>query len=97
MIGRHSNLNVYREIFNSGDFYKVAAGAALIPVAIALNGVTLPVSVFQGLSISLILLMVSVLINGFPIIIDAVKGIINKEINVDELVSIATIVTKLAD
>lgn len=91
MIGRHSNLDVYREIFNSGDFYKVATGAALIPIAMALNGVKLSGSIFQGLSISLILLIFSVLINGFPIIIDAVKGIINKEINVDELVSIAIV------
>ncbi len=91
LIGRHSNLDVYREIFNSGDFYKVAAGAFLIPIAIALNGVTLPGSMFQNMSVSIILLIISVLINGFPIIIDAVKGIINKEINVDELVSIAII------
>ncbi|MDX9964659.1 HAD-IC family P-type ATPase [Desulfobacter postgatei] len=38
-----------------------------------------------------IILIISILINGVPIIIEAVKGIAQRQVNVDELVSIAII------
>ncbi len=87
MIGRHSDLSVYKEIFRSSDFLKIAFGGMLIPI-------TLGLSKLSGNNISLIisgLLLLSVVINGLPIIIEAFQGIIKRKINVDELVSIAII------
>ena len=87
MIGRHSDLSVYKEIFKSSDFLKIAFGGMLIPI-------TLGLSKLSGNHTSLIisgLLLLSVAINGMPIIQEAFQGIIKKKINVDELVSIAII------
>ncbi len=87
MIGRHADLTVYKEIFRSSEFIKIAFGGMLIPV-------TLGLSYLFGEKISVlvsVLLIVSVVINGFPIVKEAVFGLIKKQINVDELVSIAII------
>ncbi len=87
MIGRHSDLSVYKEIFKSSDFLKIAFGGMLIPI-------TLGLSKLSGNHTSLIitgLLLLSVAINGMPIIKEAFQGVIKKKINVDELVSIAII------
>lgn len=89
MIGRYSNLNVYHEIFKSKDFYKLAIGFALIPLAFAVNQID--ITIHSKLSMMDLVLICSIIINGVPIIIEAVKGLINKQINVDELVSIAVI------
>ncbi|MCG8686978.1 MAG: cadmium-translocating P-type ATPase, partial [Desulfobacterales bacterium] len=86
MIGRYADLNVYREIFKSRDFYKFAAGAVLIPAAMIVQG-----REGAGISLADIILMASVLLNGGPIVIEAVKGLVERRINVDELVSIAII------
>ncbi|MBU0969639.1 MAG: cadmium-translocating P-type ATPase [Proteobacteria bacterium] len=86
MIGRYADLNVYQEIFKSDDFYRVMAGSALIPIALLLKPVA--VSYF---SLADILLLLSVLINGVPIVFNAVKGVADRQVNVDELVSIAVI------
>lgn len=87
MIGRHADLTVYREIFKSSEFLKVALGGILIPI-------TLGISKFSDSPSSLMisgLLLVSVAINGLPIVKDAFQGLLKKKINVDELVSIAII------
>ena len=87
MIGRHSDLSVYKEIFRSSDFIKIALGGLLIPVALGfskLSNDSMPL-VFSGI------LLASVAMNGIPIILEAVQGIVKKKINVDELVSIAII------
>ena len=87
MIGRHSDLSVYKEIFKSSDFLKIAFGGMLITI-------TLGLSKLSGNHTSLIitgLLLLSVAINGMPIIKEAFQGVIKKKINVDELVSIAII------
>ncbi|WP_022665398.1 heavy metal translocating P-type ATPase [Desulfospira joergensenii] len=89
MIGRHGKLNVYKEIFSSEDFIKTAAGAALIPAAFVLKSVRIQ-SIPLVTPMDLILIL-SVVINGFPIIIEAVKGIMKRQVNVDELVSIAIV------
>jgi Cd2+/Zn2+-exporting ATPase len=87
MIGRHGNLNVYREIFKSRDFFWVAVGGMLIPAALALTRTgdwpLLP------LSPSDLVLMASIAVNGVPIIMGAFRGMMKRQINVDELVSIA--------
>ena len=87
MIGRHSDLTVYKEIFKSSDFIKIAFGGMLIPI-------TLGISKISGNNSSLLisaLLLISVAINGIPIVLEAIQGLIKKKINVDELVSIAII------
>lgn len=87
MIGRHGNLNVYQEIFKSRDFFRVAAGGMLIPAALVLTRTgDLPVFNFSGADL---VLMVSIAINGVPIIMEAFRGMVKRQINVDELVSIA--------
>lgn len=87
MIGRHGNLNVYQEIFKSRDFFRVAAGGMLIPAALALTRAGgLPVLHFSA---SDLVLMASIAINGVPIMMEAFRGMVKRQINVDELVSIA--------
>lgn len=89
MIGRHADLSVYRELFRSEDFVKVSFGAFLIPLSFILPQIQIVPSFNLGLLD--IALLLSIAVNGFPIIVQAGKGILNKEINVDELVSIAII------
>jgi len=89
MIRRHANLDVYKEIFSSKDFIRTAIGAFLIPVAYLADEMGLqPLPAISAMNI---ILIISVLINGVPIIIEAVKGIAQRQVNVDELVSIAII------
>ena len=89
MIGRYADLNVYQEIFKSDDFYRVMAGAALIPMALLASAANISFLSYTSLVDALLLL--SILINGLPIIINAVKGVMNRQVNVDELVSVAVI------
>ncbi len=89
MIGRHAHLGIYREIFRSEDFVKTAVGAGLIPLALLFQNI---VKVqFFGITPAELLLLASVAVNGLPIVQEAVKGVMNREMNVDELVSIAII------
>ncbi len=94
MIGRYADLNIYEEIFKSTDFYKVFASALLIPIAMLFSSVG--ISLNSSLMVGDIILLLSVLINGLPIIMNALKGIAAKQINVDELVSIAIIACVLS-
>ena len=89
MIGRHGKLNIYREIFASGDFIKTAIGGALIPLAFAVQSIQVQ-SLPDNSAMDLVLI-ISVCINGVPIIIEAVKGLYERKMNVDELVGIAII------
>lgn len=89
MIGRHAHLHIYREIFRSQDFARVVCGILPIPVALALMDTPSPFP--ADLSWGSILLLISIAINGLPIIAEAAKGLWAREINVDELVSIAII------
>ena len=89
MIGRHADLSVYRELFRSEDFVKVSFGAFLIPLSFILPQIEVAPSFNLGLLD--IALLLSIAVNGLPIIVEAGKGVLNKEINVDELVSIAII------
>jgi len=87
MIRRHGNSSVYRELFSSKDFIRTAAGACLIPVAYLARGLYLPGR--PSVSAMNLILIISVLINGVPIIVQAARGIAQRQVNVDELVSIA--------
>ncbi len=89
MIGRHSELQVYRELFRSQDFFKVLGGALLIPMAWFFAGRA--ISFHPAMTYGDLILLASIAVNGAPIIIEAGKGVLAREINVDELVSIAII------
>ena len=89
MIGRHGKLDVYKEIFSSEDFIKTAIGGALIPLAFLVKSIRIQSLPF--ISVMDMVLILSVILNGAPIIIEAVKGIAEKQLNVDELVSLAII------
>lgn len=89
MIGRHADLSIYRELFRSEDFVKASLGAFLIPLSFILPKIQVVPSI--DLSLLDIALLLSIAVNGLPIIVEAGRGILNKEINVDELVSIAII------
>lgn len=86
MIGRFAKPGVYRELFRSKDFYPVAAGGILALLSYLVDGAA------PGTSMTAqILALVSAGLNGFPIIWGAVKGLMEREVNVDELVSLAII------
>ena len=101
MVGRFSDLSVYKDIFSSRDFARILAGGALIPVGFYLArlgspdtglarpelGIPLP----SGEALFNMLLILSVAINGLPIVFGALKGIVARKVNVDELVSIAIV------
>jgi Cd2+/Zn2+-exporting ATPase len=86
MIGRFAKLGVYQELFRTRDFY-IAFGAALLALAGYLIDRGSPSPSIYGNALAL----VSVTINGLPIIWGAIKGLIDRNVNVDELVSLAII------
>ena len=86
MIGRFSNLGAYEDLLKSSDFFKIGFAGLLAMVGFIAgkygNGYLL---------ISQIFILISVAINGLPIIVEAIKGLIEKRVNVDELLAIAII------
>ncbi len=84
MIGRFSNLGVYEELFRLKDFY-VAFGGALLALLSYLLDHGYPSQSIAGT----VLALASVAINGWPIMWGAAKGLAKREVNVDELVSLA--------
>lgn len=86
MIGRYAKLGVYQELLRLKDFYISFAAAALALVSYIID-YGHPAPSYLGN----LLALVCVAFNGFPIVWGAIKGLINKEVNVDELVSLAII------
>jgi len=86
MIGRYAKLGVYQELLRLRDFYISFAAAALALISFIIDYGNAAPSFLGN-----ILALVCVAFNGLPIIWGAVKGLINKEVNVDELVSLAII------
>jgi Cd2+/Zn2+-exporting ATPase len=86
MIGRFSNLGVYQELFRLRDFYFAVAAAVLALVSYIIDRGNESASLIGNT-----LAIISVAINGAPIIWGAIKGLLEKEVNVDELVSLAII------
>jgi len=86
MIGRYAKLGVYHELLRIKEFYISFAAAALALVSYIIDYGN-PVPSVLGNSLAL----VSVAFNGLPIIGGAIRGLINKKVNVDELVSLAII------
>lgn len=86
MIGRFARLGVYRELFRSRDFYVILAAGLLAALSYGIDrGSPAPSRVGMAAALT------AVAINGLPIIWGAVKGVLRREVNVDELVSIAIV------
>ncbi len=86
MIGRFSSLGVYRELLKARDFYIiVSAGLLALASFIIDHGKAEPSAAGNVLAIA------SVIINGFPIVWGALTGLFERQVNVDELVSIAIV------
>ncbi len=86
MIGRFAKPGVYRELFRLRDFYvALAAGILALLSFIVDYGNGTPGRLGNGLA------MLSVTINGGPIVFGAFKGVLRRRMNVDELVSIAIV------
>jgi len=92
MIGRRAHTSVYRELFLSRDFWKWFIASLFIPLALLGSGFDFSNIRLGPWPLYSFLFLVSVLLNGLPIVWEALKGLWNKEINVDELVSIAIVV-----
>jgi Cd2+/Zn2+-exporting ATPase len=86
MIGRFSELGVYRELGRSGDFYRILFAGAL-----ALASYLWQRGSHGASSAAVVLALLSVGLNGFPIIWNAARGLIQRKVNVDELVALAII------
>ena len=91
MIGRFTRLGVYEELLQSRDFLKVGFGAMLAFVGFLVEQYS-P----DRIMVSRALILASVAINGLPVIVGAIKGILEKRVNVDELLSLAIIASLLA-
>ena len=86
MIGRFSKLGVYQELFKLRDFYLALTAATLALISFYIDYGHENTSIIGNT-----LAIISVVINGTPIIWGAVKGLVEREVNVDELVSLAII------
>ena len=91
MIGRFANLGAYRELLNLSDLLRVLAGGLL-----ALAGFTWEKAAGSPSAVGPLLILLSVAVNGVPIIWGAARGLIQKKVNVDELVSLAIIASLVA-
>ncbi len=86
MIGRFSQLGVYRELLGSRDFYRITLAGCLTLASFLWDRGGEVQSTF-GVALALAALMLS----GLPIISGALKGLYQRKVNVDELVSLAII------
>ena len=86
MIGRFATPGVYRELFKLRDFYLALAAGLLAAAAFAID-FGKPHPGLAGNTLALI----SVTINGLPIVWGALRGLVKREVNVDELVSLAIV------
>jgi Cd2+/Zn2+-exporting ATPase len=86
MIGRFSELGVYKELLSSRELGVCLAGGALALAAGIWEWTGSTPAVVGS-----IIALASVAVNGLPIIRHAVKGVMARRINVDELVALALI------
>ncbi len=86
MIGRFSHRGVYRELLQSREFHRTALAGGL-----ALAGYSWDASGLSPWYVGSILALGSVALNGLPIVWGAVRGLMERRVNVDELVSIAIV------
>lgn len=100
MIGRFSRPGVYRELLQQGDFIRVVLAGIFALLSLLLDRRIYPLSVIKLAlnlpedtiaTIVMVLALASVTINGSPIIWGGIKGLVQRRLNVDELVSLAII------
>lgn len=84
MIGRFAGPRTYHDLFRSRDFWRVLFAGAL-----ALASYTWDRAAGAETAFGAALALASVALNGFPIIFGAVRGLVRREVNVDELVALA--------
>lgn len=85
MIGRFANLGAYEDLLQSSDFLKVGFAGLLAFAGFIIGDYTTYTVISQSF------ILASVAINGLPIIVEAGRGLIEKRVNVDELLAIAII------
>ena len=86
MIGRFSQLGVYRNLFRSWDFGRIMGAGALAGASYFWD-----MSAGQATTVGTALALSSVAINSIPIIWGAIRGLVRRKVNVDELVALAII------
>ncbi len=86
MIGRFAKLGVYQELLRLRDFYLAFSAALLALVSFFIDRGNAAPSLSGN-----ILALISVTINGLPIVWGAARGLVRREVNVDELVSLAIV------
>ena len=100
MIGRFSRPGVYRELLQQGEFLRVIFAGIFALLSLLLDRGIYPASAIKlalnlpedtVATIAMGLALVSVAINGLPIIWGGIKGLVQRKLNVDELVSLAII------
>ena len=100
MIGRFSRPGVYRELLQQGDFIRVVLAGIFALLSLLLDRGIYPASAIKlalNLPEDTVAVMAmgfalaSVTINGLPIIWGGIKGLVQRKLNVDELVSLAII------
>ena len=91
MIGRFARLGSYRELFDARDIARVLLGGVL-----ALAGFLLQKSGHGPPVLSTVLILGSVAVNGLPIVLGAARGLMERRVNVDELVSLAIVASLIA-
>lgn len=86
MIGRFSHQGVYQELLQSREFHRTALAGVLALASFLWdnNGLT-------PTYVSTILALSSVALNGLPIVWGAIQGLMERRVNVDELVSVAIV------
>ena len=80
----------YRELLQKREFYTVSIGTLLIALSFLLRNWEAAFPLAELLALSAVILL------GSPIILEAVRGLLQREVNVDELVSLAIIASVLA-
>lgn len=90
MIGRFTKLGVYRELLRLTDFYLSGLAGLLALASFILDYGRGQTSLYGD-----ILALAAVAINGAPIIWGAIRGLWQRQVNVDELVSLAIIASLL--
>ena len=100
MIGRFSRPGVYRELLQQAEFSRVIFAGIFALLSLLLDRGIYPASAIKlalnlpedtVAAMAMGFALVSVAINGFPIIWGGIKGLVERKLNVDELASLAVI------
>lgn len=86
MIGRYSRTGIYRELLQSTEFLRAVFAGML-----ALAGYFWDREALSPSMTGTVLALLSVTLNGVPIIWGAITGMLQRRVNVDELVSLAIV------